>query len=88
MYVLSHHHIQLIKSNVREAAGRLCELIQRARFITSHRIVICTLTSGSRWKMDRLPVGAVSRHSLDRLNTSNDFPKKKKDGSCVGMESR
>jgi len=27
---------------------------------------------------DNLHVGAVSRHSLDRLNTSNDFQKKKK----------
>jgi len=26
--------------------------------------------------LDNLLVGVVSRHSLDRLNTSNDFPKK------------
>jgi len=30
-------------------------------------------------RLDNLRIGAVSRHSLGRLNTSNEFKKNKKD---------
>jgi len=34
--------------------------------------------------MDNLPVGAISRHRLDRLNTSSNLKKKKKDLAELG----
>jgi len=37
-------------------------------------------------KIDNLLAGAVSRHSLDRLNTSTDFQKKKK-GVLVSLSN-
>jgi len=37
--------------------------------------------------MGNLLVGPVSRHSLDRLNTSNDFQKKKLESITIQLDA-